>query len=178
MSAQPTRRAVIAGAGAATALTALPATTAHASPTPPGTDDTLPTERLAHAKHRLAVPEVFRAPKKIASHTDVIAIGTGFGGSVAALRLGRAGATVAMLERGSRWPRDPWRRIHPGDMVLDGRGIWHKRSFTNLAGIPQPVDRFGGVLDDTTYEHLRVWRGAAVGGGSIVFTGVLLEPPK
>jgi len=28
------------------------------------------------------------------------------------------------------------------------------------------------------YGHLRVWRGAAVGGGSIVFTGVLLEPPK
>lgn len=177
MSAQPTRRAVIAGAGAASALTALPTATADANPTPPGSETTQVTDRLAHAKHRLAVPEIFRAPKKIASHTDVIVIGTGFGGSVAALRLGRAGATVAMLERGSRWPRDPWRRIHPGDMVLDGRGIWHKRSFTNLVGIPQPVDRFGGVLDDTTYEHLRVWRGAAVGGGSIVFTGVLLEPP-
>lgn len=177
MSVQPTRRAVIAGAGAAGALTAVPATT-HANPTPPHTGEASLTDRLAHAKHRHVVPEIFDAPPKLASHTDVIVIGTGFGGSVSALRLGQAGATVAMLERGSRWPRDPWRRIHASDMLLDGRGIWHKHSFKNLANLTQPVDRFGGVLDDTEYEHLRVWRGAAVGGGSIVFTGVLLEPPK
>lgn len=177
MHAQPSRRTVIAGAGGATALTAMPAV-ARANPTPPDTGDLSVSDRLAHAKHRHIVPEIFRAPPKIASHTDVIVIGTGFGGSVAALRLGESGATVAMLERGSRWPRDPWRRIHASDMLLDGRGIWHKHSFRNLANLPQPVDRFGGVLDDTEYEHLRVWRGAAVGGGSIVFTGVLLEPPK
>ena len=177
MSVQPSRRTVIAGAGGAGALTALPAT-AHANPTPPGTGDTNVGDRLAHAKHKLVVPEIFKAPPKVASHTDVLVIGTGFGASVAALRLGEAGAKVSMLERGSRWPRDPWRRIHAGDTLLDGRGLWHKRSFLNLAGITQPTDKFGGVLDDTEYEHLRVWRGAAVGGGSIVFTGVLLEPPK
>ena len=177
MSTQPSRRTVIAGAGGAGTLTALPST-AHAGPTTPRTGETNPGDRLAHAQHELVVPEIFTAPPTVASHTDVLVIGTGFGASVAALRLGQAGATVSMLERGSRWPHDPWRRIHAGDMLLDGRGIWHKRRFVNLAGIPQPVDTFGGVLDDTEYEHLRVWRGAAVGGGSIVFTGVLLEPPK
>lgn len=178
MSLQPSRRALVAGGGSAAALAALPATPALANPGPPRAGGTTVTDRLAHAKHEAAVPEIFRAPPAVASHTDVLVIGTGFGASVAALRLGQAGATVSMLERGSRWPRDPWRRIHPGDTLLDGRGIWHKRNFRNLLGVAQPVDKFGGVLDDTEYEHLRVWRGAAVGGGSIVFTGVLLEPPK
>lgn len=177
MPAQLTRRTVITGAGGAAALSTIPAT-AHANPTPPKTGVQSFTDQLTTARHRLDVPEIFRAPKRIASHTDVIVIGTGFGGSVSALRLGQSGATVAMLERGSRWPRDPWRRIHASDTLLDGRGIWHKHSFKNLAGITQPVDRFGGVLDDTEHENLRVRRGAAVGGGSIVFTGVLLEPPK
>ena len=178
MDATPSRRTVIAGAGSAAAMTAGPVATAHANPTPAGTGETVLTDRLAHAKHRKVVPEIFEAPPKVASHTDVIVIGTGFGGSVAALRLGRAGATVAMLERGPRWPRDLWRGVHASDTLADGRALWHKRKFRNLTNLPTVVDRFGGVLDDTEYEHLRVWRGAAVGGGSIVFTGVLLEPPK
>lgn len=177
MSPTPSRRTVIVGTGSAAALATLPAT-AHAGPTPERTGDLALTDRLAHARHRDAVPEIFRAPPRIASHTDVIVIGTGFGGSVAALRLGQAGASVAMLERGSRWPHDPWRRTHASDTLADGRALWHKRSFMNLTNLPTVVDKFGGVLDDTEYEHLRVWRGAAVGGGSIVFTGVLLEPPK
>lgn len=177
MSANPSRRTVIAGTGGAAALGALP-TTAHAGPTPERAGELTLTDRLAHAKHRAAVPEIFRAPPRVRSHTDVIVIGTGFGGSVAALRLGQAGASVAMLERGSRWPRDPWRRTHASDTLADGRALWHKRTFMNLTNLPTVVDKFGGVLDDTEYEHLRVWRGAAVGGGSIVFTGVLLEPPK
>lgn len=172
----PSRRSLIAGATGAAALAAAP-TTARAAAAPEDPGPTL-VDRLAHTKHRAVVPEIFTAPPRIASHTDVIVIGTGFGASVAALRLGRAGARVAMLERGSRWPHDPWRPIHAGDTALDGRAIWHKRTFEDLLGLPHPVDRFGGVFDDTVYEHLRVWRAAAVGGGSIVFTGVLLEPPK
>ena len=187
----PSRRSVLTGAGGAAALAALPGSAQALSlpgiPIPDLTDplDALdstglltPADKVAHLAHRAAVPEIFRAPQQVASHTDVIVIGTGFGASVSALRLGQAGARVAMLERGSRWPRDPWRRIHATDTALDGRGVWHKRSIKDLLGIAHPVDRFGGVLDDTIYEHLRVWRAAAVGGGSVVFTGVLLEPPR
>lgn len=177
MPATPSRRTVLAGAGSAAALSGLPAT-ARADSSPDRTNRLLVTDRVAHAKHEKVVPEIFEAPPKVASHTDVIVIGTGFGASVSALRLGEAGASVAMLERGSRWPRDPWRRIHASDTLADGRALWHKRKFMNLTNLPTVVDKFGGVLDDTEYEHLRVWRGAAVGGGSIVFTGVLLEPPK
>ncbi|MDN5718079.1 MAG: hypothetical protein L0G89_12690, partial [Janibacter sp.] len=187
----PSRRSLLAGAGGAAALAALPASASALSlpgiPVPDLTDplDALDStgaltaaDRAAALAHEAAVPEIFRAPQQVASHTEVIVVGTGFGASVSALRLGQAGARVAMLERGSRWPRDPWRRIHATDTALDGRGVWHKRSIKDLLGLAHPVDKFGGVLDDTIYEHLRVWRGAAVGGGSIVFTGVLLEPPK
>lgn len=171
------RRTFLAGAASAGALTAVPQA-ARARPVPTGAGRLTLLDRTAHLLHRAAVPEIFRAAPNVPSHSEVIVIGTGFGAAVSALRLGQAGAQVSMLERGSRWPRDPWRRIHAGDTLPDGRAFWHKRSFTGLTGIPLPSDSFGGVFDDTQYENIRVWRGACVGGGSIVFTGVLLEPPK
>jgi choline dehydrogenase-like flavoprotein len=43
---------------------------------------------------------------------DVIVIGSGFGGSVAALRATEKGYRVAVLESGRRWP-DGWRSGPP-----------------------------------------------------------------
>ena len=40
------------------------------------------------------------------------------------------------------------------------------------------LDYFGGVLDVTEYDHIDVWRVACVGGGSKVFTGVMIQPEK
>lgn len=171
------RRALLAGAASAGALTALPQP-ALANPVPAGADRVTLLDRTKHLLHRVAVPEIFRAAPDVPSHSEVIVIGTGFGAAVSALRLGQAGAQVSMLERGSRWPRDPWRGIHAGDTVPDGRAFWHRRSFTGVTGITVPSDNFGGVFDDVEYDNIRVWRGSCVGGGSVVFTGVLLEPPK
>ncbi|NED63799.1 NAD(P)-binding protein, partial [Streptomyces sp. SID10244] len=42
-----------------------------------------------------------------ATEQTAIVIGTGFGGSVAALRLGRAGIRTTVFERGRRWPIRP-----------------------------------------------------------------------
>src|SRR5829696_3289815 len=62
-----------------------------------------------------------------ARHSDfvpAVVIGSGFGGSVAALRLGQAGIDTVVIERGRRWPirRD-------GDTFAtferpDGRAYW------------------------------------------------------
>lgn len=128
---------------------------------------------------RSRVPELWADPPRPPDHSAVIVIGSGFGASVAALRFAQAGQQVSVLERGLRWPRDPWREIFTADMTADGRGLWRQQSFTNVTGMPVgPVDRFGGVLDTTRFDNLTVWRGAAVGGGSVVYTGVTIAPDK
>ncbi|WP_343589225.1 hypothetical protein [Paracidovorax wautersii] len=33
-------------------------------------------------------------------------------------------------------------------------------------------------MDMTEYDHIDVWRSACVGGGSVVFTGAMLQPPR
>ena len=130
------------------------------------------------AGYRTMVSEIFAPPVPAAQHSEAIVIGSGFGASVAALRLAQAGVGVTMLERGSRWPIDPWRNIHTSDVAPDGRGYWHRSIVHPVTRIPLPVDNFGGVLDTTDYPGISVWRAAAVGGGSTVFTGVMIEPEK
>jgi len=129
-------------------------------------------------EYRRMVPELFAEPPAAPSHSDAIVIGSGFGASVAALRLAESGTQVTVLERGLRWPRDPHREIFTTDLLADGRGYYHRTSFTGPTGIPVVCDDFAGVLDVTDYPNMSVWRGAAVGGGSIVFTGVMIAPEQ
>ncbi|MFP2923608.1 GMC oxidoreductase [Pyxidicoccus sp. 3LG] len=160
------------GAVAGTGTSLLGAGVAHAAEAPP------PVSTLNELKYRLAVPEIFEALPTAPSHSQALVIGTGFGAAVSALRLGQAGVQVTMLERGSRWPRDTWRQIFSSDSLLDGRAMWFRTTFTGPDGITRLLDSFGGVLDITDYEHMKVWRGAAVGGGSVVFTGAMVQPEQ
>ncbi|WP_433567829.1 GMC oxidoreductase [Nocardia sp. CA-151230] len=128
--------------------------------------------------YRVLVPEIFAPLPDPADHVPAIVVGSGFGASVTALRLAQSGIDVAVLERGSRWPNDPWRNIFVIDTIPDGRGFWHRTTFTGVNRIPVPVDPFGGVLDVRSYPGIDVWRAACVGGGSVVFTGVMIEPEQ
>ncbi|WP_433712027.1 GMC oxidoreductase [Nocardia sp. CA-084685] len=128
--------------------------------------------------YRTLVPEIFAPLPDPADHLPAIVIGSGFGASITALRLAQSGIQVAVLERGSRWPNDPWRNIFAVDTLPDGRGFWHRTTFTGVNRIPAQIDPFGGVLDVSSYPGLDVWRGACVGGGSVVFTGVMIEPEQ
>jgi cholesterol oxidase len=123
------------------------------------------------AKYKQAVPEIFRAVPDPPDHTQALVIGSGFGGAVTMYRLAQAGVQTTVLERGSRWPNDPQRQIFSGDPLPDGRGFWHRTSFTGVTGIPVTFDDFGGVLDVTDLNGIQVWHGACVGGGSVVYTG-------
>jgi cholesterol oxidase len=88
------------------------------------------------------------------TEADVVVIGSGFGGSVAALRFARAGQKVIVLERGDRVSRDKFQ--------VDLDALWkpHRGSygFNDL--------RFRG-------NNILPWLGAAVGGGSHVYAGTL-----
>lgn len=130
------------------------------------------------ARYRLQVPEIFRPSPRAPSHSRHLVIGSGFGGAVAALRLSQAGEPVTVLERGFRWPSDPWRAIFASELMVDGRALWFREKLTD-GGLLRALDLdgpFGGVLDTTDFDTMQVLRGACVGGGSVVFTGVMIPP--
>ncbi|MBF6213901.1 GMC family oxidoreductase [Nocardia puris] len=131
-----------------------------------------------HGLFRDWVPEIFAPIPDAPEHSPAIVVGSGFGASVTALRLAQAGVATTVLERGSRWPNDPWREIFTGDDLPDGRGFWHRTSFTGVTKVPMSFAKFGGVLDCTEYPGIDVWRAAAVGGGSVIFTGAMVAPER
>jgi len=130
------------------------------------------------SKYQQLVPEIFAPLADPPTYTPAVIIGSGFGGAVSALRFAQAGINVTVLERGSRWPNDPQREIFTTDAAPDGRGYWHNPSRTGFWGLVGSGEDFGGVLDAGLYGGVNVLRGAAVGGGSVVFTGVMIEPER
>ncbi|MCZ6506736.1 MAG: GMC family oxidoreductase [Acidobacteria bacterium] len=94
------------------------------------------------------------------SDFDYLVIGSGFGGSVSALRLAEKGYRVAVLEKG--------RRYRPEDFP---RTNWNLRKYLWL-----PRLGLYGIQVLTLFEHVLVLHGAGVGGGSLVFANQLLTP--
>ncbi len=93
---------------------------------------------------------------------DYVIIGSGFGGSVSALRLAEKGYKVLVLEMGKRWTKDEFAKTN-WDLP---RFLWKPK--LGMRGILQLT-----VLSDVFFLH-----GAGVGGGSLVYANTLIEPPK
>lgn len=95
------------------------------------------------------------------SSFDFIVIGSGFGGSVSALRLAEKGYRVAVLEAGRRWA--------PQDFP---KSNWDVRRFLW-------APRLGcyGIQRISPFRHFMGLGGAGVGGGSLVYAASLLMPP-
>ncbi|MBK8938550.1 MAG: GMC family oxidoreductase [Polyangiaceae bacterium] len=94
------------------------------------------------------------------SHYDAIVIGSGFGGSVAALRLTEKGYRVLVIEKGKRFaasdfPRTNW------DLK---RWMW------------RPELGLTGIFQMSFLEHVTVMHGVGVGGGSLVYANTLPTP--
>jgi cholesterol oxidase len=107
---------------------------------------------------------------------DVVIVGSGFGAAVTALRLAEHGIAAVMLERGQRWPVGPDRDTFSTLRAPDGRSAW--LSDVAVLGDATPVDRFAGVLERIAGNGIDVFAGAGVGGGSLVFGGALVQPPR
>jgi cholesterol oxidase len=100
--------------------------------------------------------------RRTTEHTDVVVVGSGFGGSTAALRLSEKGYRVAVLEAGRRFaddelPRTSW------DLR---RYLWAPR--LGCFGV-QRIHLLPDVL---------VMAGAGVGGGSLNYANTLYQPPS
>lgn len=93
---------------------------------------------------------------------DVIVIGSGFGGSVAALRATEKGYKVGVLESGRRWP----------DEEIPNTS-WDIRKFAW-----QPEAEMYGIQRMEFLDDVLVLCGAGVGGGSHVYGSTLYVPPK
>ena len=93
---------------------------------------------------------------------DYVVIGSGFGGSVSALRLAEKGYSVAVLESGKRFRGKDFPKTN-----------WNVRKYLY-------APRFGchGILRLDLFKGLFVLSGAGVGGGSLGYANTLIEPPE
>jgi cholesterol oxidase len=88
---------------------------------------------------------------------DWIVIGSGFGGSVSALRLAEKGYRVAVLECGREYSDDQL-----------PKSAWQLRRFLWL-----PKLGLKGILRVTPFKDVLVLSGSGVGGGSLVYAATL-----
>src|SRR6185436_1734205 len=91
---------------------------------------------------------------------DYIVIGSGFGGSVSALRLVEKGYRVLLLEKG--------RRLGAADFPKTN---WDVKRWLWL-----PLLGFRGLFKMTFLPHVTALSGVGVGGGSLVYANTLPIP--
>ncbi|MFE4867458.1 GMC oxidoreductase [Streptomyces sp. NPDC056682] len=123
------------------------------------------------------------APIGDGAHVPALVIGTGYGGSVAALRLAQAGVDVQMVEMGMAWdtPGSDG-KIFCNTTAPDYRSYWlrtrTKQPLSNFFGIPidKDIPRYTGILDAEDFSGITVYQGRGVGGGSLVNGGMAVTP--
>ena len=98
---------------------------------------------------------------------EAIVVGSGYGGSVAALRLAEKGYRVLLLERGSEYL--------PGDFPNDFSGV-PKHFRLNIPGRGVPMGRASGLIEISVGQGMVAVTGNGLGGGSLINAGVLLRP--
>ena len=93
---------------------------------------------------------------------DWIVVGSGFGGSVSALRLAEKGYRVAVLEKGRRFGRDDFAENNT-DVK---RWMW------------APALGARGIYQMSFFRHVTILHGVGVGGGSLVYANTLPRPKE
>lgn len=91
---------------------------------------------------------------------DFIIVGSGFGGSVSAMRLAQKGYSVLVLEKGRRFQKDDFPKTN-----------WDVKNF-----LWAPIFKCFGIQQITLLKGLMLLHGAGVGGGSLVYGNTLMEP--
>jgi cholesterol oxidase len=91
---------------------------------------------------------------------DFVIIGSGFGGSVSAMRLTEKGYSVLVMERGKRFKDTDFA----------------KTSWNVFRYIWAPALRCFGLLQISLFKDVLVLHGSGVGGGSLGYANVLMQP--
>ena len=99
------------------------------------------------------------------AHYDVVVVGSGYGGSIAACRLARAGRKVAVLERG--------RELHPGEYPASLEAASrHVQTASPLGHTGDPRSLYWVHVG----SEMSVFSGCGLGGTSLVNANVALRP--
>jgi cholesterol oxidase len=93
---------------------------------------------------------------------DFIIVGSGFGGSVSAMRLAQKGYRVLVLERGKRYDSADFPKTN-----------WHITKFLWL-----PALRCFGIMGINFLNDMMILNGSGVGGGSLVYAATHIRPSK
>lgn len=93
---------------------------------------------------------------------DFVIIGSGFGGSVSAMRLTEKGYRVLILERGKRFRDEDYARTN-----------WNIWKYLWL-----PAFRCFGIQQLSLFRGFFLFGTSGVGGGSLVYAAVLMEPEE
>ena len=101
-----------------------------------------------------------KTPPPPAEHYDWIVIGSGFGGSVSALRLAEKGYRVLVLEKGKRFAAADFPKTN-----------WDLRKWMWM-----PAAGLHGIFQMSFFEHVTILHGVGVGGGSLVYANTLPMP--
>ncbi|MYS83941.1 GMC oxidoreductase [Embleya scabrispora] len=137
----------------------------------------------ASAAQPTAAPSAASIPA--GAHVPALVIGTGYGGSVAALRLAQAGVDVHMIEMGMSWDTPgPDGKIFANTTSPDARSFWlrtkTKQPLSNFLGFPidRDIPKYTGILDAEEFAGITVYQGRGVGGGSLVNGGMAVTPKR
>lgn len=90
---------------------------------------------------------------------DVVVIGSGFGGSVAAYELAARGARVCLLERGKAFPPGSFART-PSEMA---HNLW------------DPSEGLHGMFNVWSFKGIDALTASGLGGGSLIYANVMLR---
>jgi len=92
---------------------------------------------------------------------DYIIIGSGFGGSVSAMRLSEKGYSVLVIEKGKRYGAKDFPKTN-----------WNIRKYLWI-----PLLKCFGIQKLTFFKEVFVISGVGVGGGSLVYANTHMVPP-
>ncbi|MDH6551844.1 cholesterol oxidase [Streptomyces sp. SAI-208] len=113
-----------------------------------------------------------------------IVVGSGYGASVAALRLGQAGIRTLVLEMGRLWnTAGSDGKVFCNTADPDQRSMWFRTrteaplaTFLWLDVVNKDITPYPGVLDRVRFSDMSVFVGRGVGGGSLVNGSMAVTP--
>ncbi|MFF4499316.1 GMC oxidoreductase [Streptomyces sp. NPDC001401] len=133
---------------------------------------------------RIGLQSAHAAEPDAVESSPAIVVGSGYGGAVAALRLGQAGIRTVVLEMGRLWnaPGSDG-KVFCNTANPDQRSMWFRSrteaplaTFLWLDVVNKNITPYPGALDRVHFDNMSVYVGRGVGGGSLVNGGMAVTP--